>query len=339
MTTSAKKLTNAERADIALGDLTSNGGILTPEQSTAFVDMIVETPTILSQVRRIPMSTPEKKVSRMGFGARVLRAARQAGGANDDGSNDRYVRAADRVKPSFSQISMQTSEVIAEIHIPYEVLEDNIEGQSFETHVMRQIAQRTALDLEELALWGDKTSADPFLALQDGYMKRMAAHIYNNGGNGVNPNLFANALLTLPQRYLRNVNQMKAFVSEANKIQYMQYLQGRGTAMGDQAIQGNIPLISSGLRVEGAASLALGPTGTTGKGLVTPPENLLFGIQREISIESEKDIRSRMHIVVVTARVAFQVDDVDAGVRLDNIGGLADASLPVKVTNASQFPA
>ena len=151
--------------------------------------------------------------------------------------------------------------------------------------------------------------------------------------------LLRNALLTLPQRYLRNLNQMKAFVSEGDRIRYMQWLQNRGTALGDQAIQGNIPLNVSGLKVEGAAAMALGPAGTTGHGLVTPPSNLLFGIQRDITVETDKDIRSREYIVVVTARVAFQVDDVDAGVRIDDIGTLADPSLPVRVTNAAQFPA
>ena len=32
-------------------------------------------------------------------------------------------------------ILLETVETIAEVHLPYEVLEDNIEGQSFEEHV------------------------------------------------------------------------------------------------------------------------------------------------------------------------------------------------------------
>lgn len=337
MTTSNKALT---RADIALSQLASNGGILSAEQANQFIDFVVEEPTILQQARVIRMNSPETKINRLGFGGRIMRAARQAGSANDDGSNDRYVRKNDRAAPITSQITLRTNEVIAEVRIPYEVLEDNIEGQSLETHIIRQIAQRAALDLEELGLWGDTALAatDAYLGLQDGWMKRANAHVLDWEGAGINPALFTDALLTLPQRYLRLLPQMKAFVSEADRLRYMAFLQSRGTALGDQAIQGNIPLIVGGLRVEGAASMALGPANTLGHGLVTPPKNLIWGIQRDITIETDRDIRSREHIIVVTARVGMQIDDKDAVVRIDDIGEFADASLPVVITNSIAKP-
>lgn len=337
MTTSAKALS---RADLALADLTTNGGILSPEQANQFIDFVQEVPTVLQQARVIRMNSPETKINRMGFGGRIMRAARQSGSANDDGSNDRYVRKADRAAVTTTQITVRTNEVIAEVRLPYEVLEDNIEGQSLQTHIIRQIAQRSALDLEELALWGDTSLAatDAYLGLQDGWMKRADAHVLDWEGAGVSVDLFTNALLTFPQRYLRLLSQFKAFVSEADRIRYMQFLQSRGTALGDQAIQGNFPLIAAGLRVEGAASMALGPTGTTGHGLVTPPQNLIWGVQRDISIETDKDIRSREYIIVVTARVGTQIDDKDAVVRIDDIGDLGDIAQQVRVMNTTAAP-
>lgn len=337
MTTSNKDLS---RADLALGDLVSNGGLLNPEQANQFIDFVVEQPTILRQARLERMSGPEKKINRLGFGSRILRAARQTGGELDDGGNDRYVRAADRAKPSTSQITLNTKEVIAEVRIPYEVLEDNIEGQSLETHIIRQIAERTALDLEELALWGDTTLAgtDAYLGLQDGWMKRANLHIFDNNSAGISPDLFANGLLAFPQRYLRNLDQMKAFISEADRIHYTQYLQRRGTPLGDAAVQGSIPLKASGVTVEAAAMMALGPVGSSGQGLITPPKNLIWGIQRDITLETDRDIRSREHIIVVTARVAIQIDDKDAVVKLTEIGGIGDTALPVRVMNTTTAP-
>lgn len=337
MSASNKSLT---RADIALADLTANGGILSPEQQNQFIDFVVEVPTILQQARLVRMNAPETKINRLGFGERIMRAARQAGSANDDGSNDRYVRKADRAAPQTTQISVRTSEVIAEVRIPYEVLEDNIEGDNFEAHVIRQIAQRAALDLEEYAVWGDTALAatDPFLGLQDGWMKRANVNILDWEEMGISADMFAEALLTLPQRYLRMLGQMKAFVSEADRIRTMQYLSRRGTALGDAAIQGNQPVILSGLRVEGAPSMALGPVGTLGHGLVTPPQNLIWGVQRNISIETDKDIRSREHIIVVTARVGTQIDDRNAVVRIDDIGGMGDTAQPVRIVNTAGNP-
>ena len=39
----------------------------------------------------------------------------------------------------------------------------------------------------------------------------------------------------------------------------------------------------------------------------------------EITVETDKDIRSREYIIVLTARVGLQVDDTDATVRVDRI--------------------
>lgn len=311
---------NLLRADIAIADLDTNGGLLQPQQANAFIDMILDQPTILPQARVVRMAAPEVKINRIGFGQRILRAAVQVGGAEDNGSNDRYVRKADRAAPTTTQIKLNDSEVIAEVRIPYEVLEDNIEGQSLEAHIMRLIAERAALDLEEFALWADtsKSATDPFLGLQDGWLKRATSHVADNADAGVSPDLFANAMLALPQKYLRNLAQMKAWVSVANTLKYRQKVAQRPTGYGDTTLQsGTLPLQAFGLTIEGAPMLAAEDDGTSG--LVTFPQNLLFGIRRDISVETDKDIRSREYIIVLTMRAALQIDDVDAVVKLANI--------------------
>lgn len=314
MTTKNK---NLMRADIAIDQLDTNGGLLMPEQANAFIDLILDQPTILPTVRVVRMNAPEVKINRIGFGERILRAARQTGSANDDGSNDRYVRKADRAAPTTSQIVLRDDEVIAEVRIPYEVLEDNIEGQSLEEHIMRLIAQRAALDLEEKALWGDTASADAYLALQDGWLKRATAHVVDNASVGISPDVAANALLALPQKYLRNLPQMRAWVSVANTIKYRQRVAQRQTGYGDSALQNALPIQAHGLTIEGAPMLAADNVGASG--LVTFPQNLLWGIRRDISVETDRDIRSREYIIVLTMRVATQIDDKDAVVKLVNI--------------------
>jgi HK97 family phage major capsid protein len=308
---------NLELADIAIAQLDTNGGLLEPDQANAFIDMIMEEPTILPQARVIRMPAPEVKINRLGFGSRVLKAARTTGSANDDGSNDRYLLKADRSAPTTAQIQLTSSEVMAEVRIPYEVLEDNIEGQSMEAHIMRLLAKQAALDLEEFALWADTGSGDAFLALQNGWLKRSTAHVADNLGEGVNPDLFANALLALPQKYLRYLDQMRGFISVANTIRYRQKVAQRQTGYGDAALQNAIPLSAHGLKLEGTPMLAADNLGATG--LVTFPKNLIFGIRRDITVETDKDIRSREYIIVLTLRTGLQVDDADAIVKLEDI--------------------
>lgn len=314
MTTTNENLT---RADIAINDLDTNGGLLNPEQSKQFIDMILDEPTILPQARVVRMGSPDVWINRIGFGSRILRAARTSGSAEDAGGNNRYVRAADRAKPTTAQIQLNSSELIAEVRIPYEVLEDNIEGQSLEAHILRLIAKQVALDLEEWALWADTASGDAMLALQNGWLKRATSHVADNLGVGVSPDLFTNALLALPQKYLRYLPQMRGFISVANTIRYRSKVSQRQTGYGDSAMQSDIPLYAQGLKLEGAPMLAADNIGATG--LVTFPQNLIFGIRRDITVETDKDIRSREYIIVVTLRAGLQIDDADAVVKLENI--------------------
>lgn len=315
MTTPTAQL--IERADLALADLTANGGVLSPEQANQFIDFVLDEPTMLPQCRVVRMGAPEVKINRIGFATRILRAALTAGSELDGGGNDRYVRAADRAKPTTTQILLNSREVIAEIRIPYEALEDNIEGRSMEEHVMRLIASRAALDLEEFALWSDTASGDPYLALQNGWLKRCTQNITDNANVGINPDLFANAMLALPQQYLKYLPQLRAYVSMANTIRYRQKVSQRQTGYGDSALVDNIPLQAHGLKIEGAAMLTADSLGKTG--LMTFPKNLIFGIRRDITVETDKDIRSREYIIVLTARVGIQVDDVAASVKMTNI--------------------
>jgi hypothetical protein len=186
-----------------------------------------------------------------------------------------------------------------------------------EQHIMRLAAKQVALDLEEFGLWADTASGDAFLALQDGWLKRATAHVADNLSAGINPDLFANALLALPQKYLRYLDQMRGFISVANTIRYRQKVSQRQTGYGDAALQRAIPIMAHGLTLEGTPMMAADDVGATG--LVTFPKNLVMGVRRDITVESERDIRGRAIIVVITMRVGTQVDDADAIVKIENI--------------------
>ena len=326
-----------KRADLAISDLTAQSGILQPMQANRFIDMILEEPTILKQARLERMTAPKMIINRMGFGSRVLRAARTVGGQLDAGGNDRYLRAADRAKPDFGSLELNSHEVMAEVRINYETLEDNLERGGFEEHLMRSLAARVAVDLEEWALWADTASADPYLALTDGWMKRANAHVLDNDGAGLTPDVFAMAQKTLPQKYARLLPQMRGFISVHNLISYQQAVARRISGYGDSTVQNGGAKVAFGLQLESAPMLAAQGSGQ--QGLVTVPQNLIWGIRRDISIETARDIRSREIIIVVTARVGTQIDEVDAVVRLDDLGGLAPVNpIHVIVDNAADFP-
>lgn len=313
----------AKRADIAIGDLETNGGKLDPEQEMRFLNLIKKEPTILSQARWINMSAPQRKINRMGFDSRIMKAAPQgtAPFAADDGSNDRWLAAADRSKVTTSQITLTTKEVMAEIHIPYEVLEDNIEGGGFEDHIMSEMARQVARDLEDLLINGDTGSGDAFLATFDGLLVQATSNVYDSQGDfgsgetvSLIPDTVEGNLLTMPEQYLRNMNDLRMYVGTPSTIRYRGNVAKRATGYGDSSLTTENNLVAYGLQIDAA------PYMPAANGIFTFPNNIIFGVQRDISIETDKDIRAREIIIVLTMRIDSKYDLEEAVVKTTNLG-------------------
>ena len=117
MTTNSSLL---RKADIAIADLTANGGELTPEQGASFIRKLIKQPTLIRKCRVVEMMASKRKINKIGFGTRILRKA----------TASVALTANQRSKPTTEQIELDTKEQIAEVRLPYNVLEDNIERAS-----------------------------------------------------------------------------------------------------------------------------------------------------------------------------------------------------------------
>lgn len=299
----------SKKADLALSDLATNGGLLNTEQANTFIRNVIDQPTIINELRTVAMSSPSREMPKIGIGSRMLKAARQ--------ETNRALTQAERTKPETGKITLNTSEVIAELRLPYETLEDNIERGNMEATLLALIAERAALDLEELILRGDTASADPYLALQNGVLKRLTSNIVNGAGLGITPDLFNNTVKALPQRFRRNKSSMRFYLPGDVEQDYRNDQAKRGTNLGDATLVGDAPLQLFGSR---ATPVALMPDA---QAIYTNPKNILFGIQRNIRIETDKDISAREVIIVLTARVALAIEEEQAAVKIININAPA----------------
>jgi hypothetical protein len=310
-----------KKADMALADLAS-GGLLLPEQADSFIRKLLVQPTLLNQVRTVTMNSPQRNINKIGFGQRILKKATSATALSE----------ADRSKAVTSQVNLNTSEVIAEVRLPYDVIEDNIEPGQINTAgasavappvlgglkdtIIRMIAERAALDLEELAILGDSGDADPYLAMKEGYLKLATDHVIDAGAAAVNKDMFKQGLKAMPDQYMRNLAQLRHYVSVNNEIEYRDTFASRETTGGDNQFvtQAQAPVFGFGVPLN-AVSLMPGA-----QGLLCHPLNMIMGIQRQISIEVAKSITERVFIIVLTARVDFQIEETDAVVKYTNIG-------------------
>lgn len=322
---SNRELLTLKKADMLLSDLAA-GGQLLPEQEGRFIRTILDTPTILNAARQVVMTGSKREINKIGIGSRMLRPANPGA---DTGS--RALTKSQRIKPDTSKIELETSKVLATVYLPYDIFQENIERGNLNlagaasapqpvtgglvNTLIDLIAERAAYDLEELGLNGDTGSGDEYLALCDGYLKLAAGDGGNivNVGDVIGRDMFAAGIKTMPRKYVRNRAVLRNYISHVNETDYRSLLADRETTMGDAMVRGNNPMFAHGVRVESAAEMP------DAKGLMTNPSNLLFGIQQDISLEVDKDIEEQVFIIVVSAKVAFQIEEVDATVLYQNI--------------------
>lgn len=292
-----------EKADIAVSDLISDGGYLNPMQANVFIRLLIDQPTILNQVRVVPMNAPTMEINKIGFTSRILKKAPASGTA---------LAAVDRSKPTTEKVELSTKEVIAEVHLPYDVLEDNIERGRLEDTVMSLIAERASLDVEELIINGDLGSGDDYLALVDGILEQVTSHVvdYSASPVGITKTVFKDAIKAMPSKYLRNRSMMRFFTSVDAEIEYTDHLADRETQLGDARIARKTPEVAFGVPID---PVALMPDD---KAIFTWPQNIIFGVQRQIMIETDRDIRARVLIVVLTMRMDLKFEEEDSVVKI-----------------------
>ncbi|MDE1376777.1 phage major capsid protein, partial [Bacillus licheniformis] len=161
--------------------------------ASAFIRMVQNTPTIFSESRVIQMENDSQKFEKIGFGQRILRAA-------DEGK----ALAKDQLTaPVTSTVELNAKEVIAEVNITYDTLENNIEKDGLQQTLMQMLAERAAVDIEELIVNGDVASSDPYLAQLDGIRKQSVSHIVDAGGEQISRQLFKQGLKAVPAKNMR----------------------------------------------------------------------------------------------------------------------------------------
>ncbi len=127
----------------------------------------------------------------------------------------------------------------------------------------------------------------------------------------------------MPTKYLRNVSLMRYYSSHHVETEYRDSLASRETVLGDEKVTGRNPCFAYGVPL---VPCALMPNN---KLILTYPDNIVWGVQRDIMIETDRDIRARVLIIVLTLRVDVKLEQPDACVVVENF---TDAGIPATTT-------
>jgi len=281
----------ARKDDLAVLDLVNSGGYLPWEAADAFIEMTLAQPTLLSDIRVDTMNAPKKRLESGGFNSRILHAS-AAGTAFD---------STKRAKLALAKVELDVQSMRANVRLPYDVVEDNIARGNFPDWLMGQMSRRAALDMEEILVLGDTTNLlDADLAIINGILAQATSHTIDNSGNpqDVGPDPFDAAMIEMPSEYVRDLENMRFYVSPVTETLYKRALAGRGTALGDEMLQvgGRRVVTHQGIPVYRV------PWMPNDKFILTHRENIVAGIYRQILLETDKDIESEEYIFVLSVR-------------------------------------
>ncbi len=310
------------------------GGLLNAEQSNKFIDYMWDATVLGPQVRTIRMRSNTVDIDKIGVGERLARVATEA---VDDGVN---------AGATFTKISLTTTKFRLDFELSSESLEDNLEGAALEDHIARLMATQFGNDMEDVAINGDTAlSADPLLKGVDGWRKRAlaGAHVIDHGGANINRAAFNKALKAMPRKYMQRRTGLK-WLTGSNLIQdYLYSLTQTASGLVSPENLAEQILVNGPVRTEGNAGYTTIPVfgiraqevplfdetrdGTYSGGAafdhgeiwLTFPDNLIWGVKREVVVYREFKPKKDTIEYTVYVRVGTQIENLDSFVVVRNV--------------------
>lgn len=308
-------------------------GGLTYAQADRFIDYMWDETTLGGLVRTRRMRAVEEEIDTIAVGARLVRGATEA------------VDTGENVRPTFGKLSITTKRYRLDWELSRESLEDNIEGEALEDHIARLMATQMGNDLEDIAINGDTASTEPGIGVDNGWRKRAVAgaHVLDHGGAALNREAFSKALKAMPRKYMKRRNGLRFFTG-TNAIQdwLFSFQQVDANLLSPEATAA--ARLEQAVRTEGDAGFIAGrpfgvtlqevplfledrlaggamsdPAGDTTDLWLTFPDNLIWGIKRDITVYREFKPKKDTIEYTVYTRQGVQIENLDAFVVVKNI--------------------
>lgn len=305
-------LTPIEKADLALSDLTSSGGLLATAQANEFIRLMIDPAVMLKQVyvKKLRSPTDELDTITMSSG-RMLKAGAEA----------TALASGSRVKPDLAKKTMSVALIKGEARISNEAAEDSIERESFVQTVLETMTARAGRDVDELLVNGDTGSGDTFLALFDGMIKLASTNTVAGGTVPLSKTLLRDTLKTMPTQYRQDLAKLKYYTAMNAEVDYKDTVMNRIGVYGDSVFQNGSSVGYGGIPVVGVpvfpTNLGTGTNETDA--LLLDPKVAVLGVWRDIRVEQDKDVPAGQIIFVFTMRLAFNYIAADAVVKLTGV--------------------
>ena len=303
----------------AIDESTLPNSVLNRQQSNRFIDLMVNESTLLSKIRTSRVDHAKGEINKLDIGE-----------ISTEGANE----PVSIYEVNESKVEYDTEKYRSAFDLTSDFVEDNLQGSSIRDLVMNMFTKRVRTDIEIAAIEGDEsitgtTKRDKLLKVNDGFCKILtdtvpAPQQVNAAGAASSKKLFYKMKRAIPSRYRVAKPQYRWLVSSGTSDKWNLDASDRETSLGDSALENankdkafgvrmiEVPLMPEDLAVSSAVT-----DGT--KIFMTPLQNLIWFIQRNIKIEWDRVPRADKWEVTIHTRVDFQVENSDMTVISNNI--------------------
>jgi hypothetical protein len=298
--------------------------IMNRQQANRFIDLVVDESVLIKMSRVVKVNHPKGEINKLDLGDIVTEGAHTTS------------RATTRT-PSERIVTYDMEKYRSAFDLKTDFMEDNLERAGIRDTLLQMFSKRIAIDTELAAIEGDdsvttgdgQTDENNLLGVNDGWQKILenavpAAQQLDAAGFAPSKRLYYDMKRLIPSRY-RAAKPNYTWVTPSGPAdKWALDWSDRETAGGDRALATNqrpgpwgIPMLEVPLMPE---NLPFGTSGVDGSSIwLTPLKNLIYFIQREITIEFDRQPRQDVWEVTIHFRVDFEVENVDLVILANNV--------------------
>jgi len=306
-------MTAVQKADMALAQLTANGGYISERELPTFLKQAIKEAELTRECRRHLMEAREVEIPRLRF----------ADTADDfilyPLTENAAHPIAERSRPSFGALNLTSTGFGGQVSIPDSVLHNNVEKDAIVGTVRELVYSKMAADVEKIAIRGDTTSAVTTLAALDGWVALATTHIIAAAGNRLATTYLNQAVRELPEEY--DKGDVKVMTSKKAKHDWWDVLMSRGTTLGDTRVtdKGDIDYRGDLVQKYSLWPNSMGVTTDRTVALYTEPKNMVLGIFKDVRLEMGRSIENRQTVIVFDIYLAVGYEVEDGVVKIDNL--------------------
>lgn len=305
---------------------------LNRQQSDRYIDMLVDASVLLKNIRREKKDHAKGEINKLDLGTIVTEAANATSKARTSVPTEAVV--------TYDMVKYRSA-----FDLRKDFLEDNLERDGVRDKILNMFTKRMSIDAEMAAIEGDdslpvgdaQTTSNNLLGGNDGFHKILLANVpadqvLNADGAAPSAQLYYEMRRKIPARYRVAKPNYRWILPSGPADKWTLDWSNRETLGGDSALRTGeapgpwgVPMLEVPLFPEDLAFTAGNTTGNAGNKTdgsfiwLTPYDNLVWFIQREITIEFERRARQDLWEATIHWRCDFEIENPELVIVAKNV--------------------